>query len=74
MPASSGFPGVGAVGASHVSPPVRVVVIAGTKTRIRVLEKLLALPGINLAGSAQDPGIRRRAGDIGSAQRDPARP
>ena len=55
MPASSGFPGVGAMGASHVSPPVRVVVIAGTKARIGVLERLLALPGINLAGSAQDP-------------------
>ena len=40
MPASNGFPGVGAVGASHVSPPVQVAIVAGTKTRLRVLEKL----------------------------------
>ena len=55
MPASNGFPGVGAVGASQASSLVKVAVVAGTKTRIRVLEKLLALPGVHLAGSAQDP-------------------
>lgn len=55
MPASNGFPGVGAAGASHVASPVRVAIIAGTKTRIRALEKLLALPGINVCGSAQTP-------------------
>jgi two-component system chemotaxis response regulator CheB len=55
VPASNGFPGAGTTGASHVTPPVKIVVVAGTKTRIKVLEKLLALPGINVAGCAQDP-------------------
>ena len=54
MPASNGFPGVGAVGASHVSPPVTVAVVAGTKTRLRVLVKLLAQPGVAVCGTAQD--------------------
>ncbi len=54
MPASNGFPGVGAVGASHVSPPVQVAIVAGTKTRLRVLEKLLAQPGVFVCGTAQD--------------------
>ena len=35
--------------------PVLVAVVAGTKTRIKVLEKLLNQPGLVLAGSAQDP-------------------
>ena len=35
--------------------PVLVAVVAGTKTRIKVLEKLLNQPGVVLAGSAQDP-------------------
>lgn len=55
MPASNGFPGVGAAGASHVTSPVRVALIAGTKTRIKALEKLLALPGVHVCGGAQAP-------------------
>lgn len=55
MPASSGFPGMGAVGASHANSPVKIAIVAGTKTRIKALEKLLALPGVHLAGAAQDP-------------------
>ncbi len=55
MPASNGFPGVGAAGASHVASPVRVALIAGTKTRIKALEKLLAMPGVNICGFAQAP-------------------
>ena len=35
--------------------PVLVAVVAGTKTRIKVLEKLLNQPGLVVAGSAQDP-------------------
>ena len=35
--------------------PVLVAVVAGTKTRIKVLEKLLNQPGVVFAGSAQDP-------------------
>jgi len=54
VPASNGFPGVGAVGASHVSPPVQVAIVAGTKTRLRVLVKLLAQPGVLVCGTAQD--------------------
>lgn len=42
-----------------VSPPrgapVLVGIVAGTKTRIKVLEKLLNQPGIVVAGSAQEP-------------------
>lgn len=34
--------------------PVLVAIVAGTKTRIKVLEKLLNQPGVVLAGSAQD--------------------
>ena len=56
MPASNGFPGTGAMGASHAYGPVQVAIIAGTKTRIRVLEKLLAQPGVLVCGTAQDPG------------------
>lgn len=57
MPASNGFPGVGAAGASHVASPVRVAIIAGTKTRIKALEKLLALPGVTICGGAQAPEL-----------------
>ena len=35
--------------------PLSVAVVAGTRTRLKVLERLLALPGVVLAGSAQDP-------------------
>ncbi|MFL6178528.1 MAG: chemotaxis protein CheB [Actinomycetes bacterium] len=35
--------------------PVLVAIVAGTKTRIKVLEKLLNQPGLVVAGSAQDP-------------------
>ncbi|HEX5018036.1 MAG TPA: chemotaxis protein CheB [Actinomycetes bacterium] len=35
--------------------PVLVAVVAGTKTRIKVLEKLLNQPGLVVVGSAQDP-------------------
>ena len=34
--------------------PVLVAIVAGTKTRIKVLEKLLNQPGLVVAGSAQD--------------------
>ncbi|HVQ88138.1 MAG TPA: chemotaxis protein CheB [Actinomycetes bacterium] len=43
------------MGASHASPPVQVAIVAGTKTRLRVLEKLLAQPGVLVCGTAQDP-------------------
>jgi len=55
VPASNGFPGTGAMGASHASPPVQVAVVAGTKTRIKALVKLLAQPGVIVNGTAQDP-------------------
>ncbi len=35
--------------------PVLVAIVAGTKTRIRVLEKLLNQPGLVVCGGAQDP-------------------
>lgn len=35
--------------------PVLVAIVAGTKTRIKVLEKLLNQPGVVVKGSAQDP-------------------
>lgn len=35
--------------------PVLVAIVAGTKTRIKVLEKLLNQPGIVVCGGAQDP-------------------
>lgn len=35
--------------------PVQVAIIAGTKTRIKVLEKLLNQPGLIVCGGAQDP-------------------
>ena len=35
--------------------PVLVAIVAGTKTRIKVLEKLLNQPGVVVLGSAQDP-------------------
>ena len=54
MPASNGFSGVGAVGQGQMSPPVQVAIIAGTKTRVRVLQKLLAQPGVLVCGTAQD--------------------
>lgn len=38
-----------------MASPVRVAIIAGTKTRIKALEKLLALPGVNICGGAQAP-------------------
>lgn len=60
MPASSGFPGMGAAGASHVTTPVQIAIVAGTKTRIKALEKLLALPGVHLSGGAQDPESAER--------------
>ena len=44
----SSTPGVGA-------PPLVVAVVAGTRTRIKALERLLTLPGLVLGGSAQDP-------------------
>jgi chemotaxis response regulator CheB len=35
--------------------PVLVAIVAGTKTRIKVLERLLNQPGIVVCGGAQDP-------------------
>lgn len=35
--------------------PVQVAIVAGTRTRIKVLEKLLNQPGIIVCGGAQDP-------------------
>ena len=35
--------------------PVLVAIVAGTKTRIKVLEKLLNQPGLVVVGGAQDP-------------------
>jgi len=42
-------------GAGVTNPPLLVAVVAGTRTRIKALERLLALPGVTLCGSAQDP-------------------
>ncbi len=54
MPASHETHDPGPVGTPR-GAPVLVAVIAGTKTRIKVLEKLLNQPGIVVCGSAQDP-------------------
>lgn len=42
-------------GAGVTSPPLLVAVVAGTRTRVKALERLLALPGVSVCGSAQDP-------------------
>lgn len=51
MTASGGPPAplAGATG------PLSVALVAGTRTRLRVLERLLSQPGVVLAGTAQDP-------------------
>lgn len=50
MPPSQGPSAPGLAG-----PPLVVAVVAGTRTRIKWLERLLTLPGLVLGGSAQDP-------------------
>lgn len=55
MPGSRESLEPGTVGASPRGAPVSVAVVAGTKTRIRVLEKLLNQPGLLVSGSAQEP-------------------
>lgn len=55
MPASRGTSGVGGSGDSQPSPPVLVAIVAGTRTRIKALEKLLNQPGLMVCGAAQDP-------------------
>ena len=54
MPASHETHDPGPVGTPK-GAPVLVAVIAGTKTRIKVLEKLLNQPGVVVCGSAQEP-------------------
>lgn len=54
MPASHETHAPGPVGAPR-GAPVLVAIIAGTKTRIKVLEKLLNQPGLIVCGGAQDP-------------------
>ena len=54
MPASHETHDPGPMGAPR-GAPVLVAVIAGTKTRIKVLEKLLNQPGLIVCGGAQDP-------------------
>lgn len=49
---ASGGPSAPLAGAAG---PLSVALVAGTRTRLRVLERLLGLPGVLLAGSAQDP-------------------
>jgi two-component system, chemotaxis family, protein-glutamate methylesterase/glutaminase len=44
-----------AAGQAMAGPPVVVAVVAGTRTRIKALERLLTQPGLVLGGSAQDP-------------------
>jgi two-component system, chemotaxis family, protein-glutamate methylesterase/glutaminase len=41
-------------------PPVRLVVVAGTLTRARALERLLTAPGFALVGVARDPDTAER--------------
>ncbi len=53
MPASHETHDPGPVGTPR-GAPVLVAVVAGTKTRIKVLEKLLNQPGIVVCGSAQE--------------------
>lgn len=55
MPASHETHDPGPVGAPR-GAPVLVAIIAGTKTRIKVLEKLLNQPGLMVCGGAQEPG------------------
>ncbi len=54
MPASHETHDPGPVGAPR-GAPVQVAIVAGTKTRIKVLEKLLNQPGIIVCGGAQEP-------------------
>ena len=54
MPASHETHDPGPVGAPR-GAPVLVAIVAGTKTRIKVLEKLLNQPGIIVCGGAQEP-------------------
>lgn len=42
-------------GPGVTSPPLLVAVVAGTRTRVKALERLLAQPGLVVCGSAQDP-------------------
>ena len=55
MPASHASHDPGTVGAAPRGAPVSVAVVAGTRTRIKVLEKLLNQPGVIVCGSAQEP-------------------
>lgn len=54
MPASHETHDPGPVGAPR-GAPVSVAIVAGTKTRIKVLEKLLNQPGLIVCGGAQEP-------------------
>ena len=54
MPASDETHDPGPVGTSR-GAPVLVAIVAGTKTRIKVLEKLLNQPGVVVCGGAQEP-------------------
>jgi len=55
VPASRDSLEPGTVGAHPRGAPVSVAVVAGTRTRIKVLEKLLNQPGLIVSGSAQEP-------------------
>ena len=54
MPASHETLDPGPVGSPR-GAPVLVAIVAGTKTRIKVLEKLLNQPGVVVCGGAQEP-------------------
>lgn len=54
MPASHETHDPGPVGTPK-GAPVLVAIVAGTKTRIKVLEKLLNQPGVVVCGGAQEP-------------------
>lgn len=55
MPASHASHDTGTVSAAPRGAPVLVAVVAGTRTRIKVLERLLNQPGLIVCGNAQEP-------------------
>lgn len=55
MPASHASHDTGTVAAAPRGAPVSVAVVAGTRTRIKVLERLLNQPGLIVCGNAQEP-------------------